>query len=70
MVLSCAGDVFSLTGPSQELKKKNVYTSPNAELSLSPVFLNFEIREPEGKNEFQICKICRDLALGLRSKLL
>ena len=45
-------------------------TSPNAELSLGPVFLNFEIRETEGKNEFEICKICRDSALGLRSKLL
>ena len=51
-------------------KKKNVDTSPNAELSLGPVFLNFEIRETDGKNEFEICKICRDSALGLRSKLL
>lgn len=51
-------------------QNKNVDTSPNAELSLGPVFSNFEFRETEGKTEFQICKICPDSALGLRSKLL
>lgn len=58
--------------PSQKWKKqnKNLDTSPNAELSLGPVFSNFEFRETEGKTEFQICKICPDSALGLRSKLL